>query len=160
MDQKKPVYVIDLEAAYGASSQAGFGSAVFYAPMNADTKLAQMALAQYKYFVGALWERYGEGAWLGPWKEVYSRPSDAAHDIVAELRAIGDADAALSVPMILDNIDNAEKARIALSAAYDDPAVSEVRVFNLGDGAALSGILVAGRRAATDAALLLIFLLD
>jgi hypothetical protein len=63
--------------------------------------------------------------------------------------------------MILDNIDNAENARAALSAAYDDPTVSEVWVFNLGDGAAMSGILVAGRRPRKkDEAILLVFLLD
>ena len=32
-DENKPKYVTDLEAAYGAPSQAGFGSAVFYEPI-------------------------------------------------------------------------------------------------------------------------------
>jgi hypothetical protein len=42
----------------------------------------------------------------------------------------------------------------------DDPAVTELRVFNLGDGGAMSGILVAGRRAGTADATFLVFLLD
>lgn len=54
MDQKKPVYVTDLEIAYGTPSQAGFGSAVFYEPMAGDVSLAQMALDKYQYFVGDL----------------------------------------------------------------------------------------------------------
>jgi hypothetical protein len=83
MEEKKPVYVTDLEAAYGAASQAGFGSAVFYEPMADDADLAQRALDKYKYFVGDLWERYGEEAWMGPWREVYVRLPDATHDIVA-----------------------------------------------------------------------------
>jgi hypothetical protein len=160
MDQNKPVYVTDLEAAYGVSSQAGFGSAVFYVQNSADSALEQMALAKYKYFVGDLWERYGADAWMGPWKEVYSRPLDAHADIVAELRAIRDADARLSAPMILDSIQDTEKAHTALAAAYDNPAVTELRVFNLGDGGAMMGILVAGRLGATGEAIFLLFLLD
>jgi hypothetical protein len=159
-DANKPAYVTTLEAAYGAPSQEGFGSAVFHAQLKPGDKLEEAALAKYKYFTGGLWERYGADAWMGPWKEVYTRPTGAKADIVAELRGIADPDAQNSVPMILDNIDGAEQARTALAAAYDDPAVTELRVFNLGDGGAMSGLLVAGRRGATGEATFLLFLLD
>ena len=43
--------------------------------------------------------------------------------------------------MILDNVDGAGAARAALADAFDVPAVTELRVFNLGDGTAMSGIL-------------------
>ena len=155
-----PAYIADLQAAYGAPSQAAFGSAIFYEPHAETGDLPAWALAKYKYFVGDLWERYGEDAWLGPWRQVYARPADAKPDIVAELRAIEDPDAARSVPMILDIIDAAEQARAALSAAFDDATMSEVAVFNLGDGGAMSGLLVAGRRPATGEAIFLVFLLD
>lgn len=154
-----PDAVRALEAAYGPPSQAGFGSAVFYEALPPDADLEQAALARYRYFVGELWERWGEEAWLGPWKEVYRRPAGAVSDIVVELRDIADPDAALSAPMILDNIDGADTARAALAAAFDDPAVIDLRVFNLGDGAAMSGILVAGRRQ-DHGAIFLVFLLD
>ncbi len=156
----RPAYVTALEAAYGAPSQAGFGSAVFYEPLGADDSLTDAALAKYKYFVGDLWERWGEDAWMGPWKEVYTRKPGAKPDIVAELRGIADPDAAISAPMILDVVQDAEGARAALAAAFDDPAVTELRVFNLGDGGAMSGILVAGRRGETSDATFLVFLLD
>ncbi len=156
----KPAYVTDLEAAYGAPSQTGFGSAVFYEQIDAAGGLEQMALDKYQYFVGDLWARYGEAAWMGPWREVYARPPGAEPDIVAELRGIEDADAASSAPMILDVVEDAARARVALAAAFDDPAVSELRVFNLGDGEAMSGILVAGYRAGTGEATFLVFLLD
>ena len=156
----KPATVTALEAAYGAPSQSGFGSAVFHEAMNASDDLTEAALATYKYFTGELWERFGEDAWMGPWKEVYARRANAKADIVAELRGIADADAQISVPMILDNIDDAEQARTALAAVYDDPSVTELRVFNLGDGGAMSGILVAGRRAQAGEAVFLVFLLD
>ena len=159
-DTSKPEYVTDLEAAYGAPSQAAFGSAVFHEQLKATDSLEQAALAKYKYFVGDQWERFGEAAWMGPWKAVYTRPADGKRDIIAELRGITDRDARQSVEMILDNVDAPEKARAALAAAFDDPAVTELRVFNLGDGGAMSGILVAGRRGATGEATFLVFLLD
>lgn len=158
--QGKPNYVTVLEDAYGTPSQAGFGSAVFYETLQGSDDLTKAALARYRYFVGELWERYGEEAWMGPWKEVYSRQADERPDIVAELRGIADRDARLSVPMILDNIEGAEAARGALSAAFDDPAITELRVFNLGDGEAMSGLLVAARRGTNGETVCLVFLMD
>lgn len=128
--------------------------------MRAGDDLEQAALAKYKDFTSDLWERWGEEAWMSPWKEVYARQAGAKPDIVAELRGIADPDAAISVPMILDNIDGAEQARAVLAAAYDDPAVTDLRVFNLGDGGAMSGLLIAGRRQGTGEATFLVFLMD
>ena len=159
-NQTKPKAVTELEAAYGAPSQAGFGSAVFYEQTKSTDDLEKMALEKYKYFVGELWERWGEDAWMGPWKEVYARKGDAQHDLVAELRGIQDLDAAISVPMILDNIEGAERARAALSSTYDDPRMTDLRVYNLGDGGAMSGLLIAGRLEDTGEAIFLVFLLD
>lgn len=155
-----PDYVDALKTAYGAPSQTSFGSAVFYEPIDAEYSLAEAALAKYRVFVGDLWERYGENAWMTPWKEVYTRTPGTSPDIVAELRGITDPDAVLSAPMILEAVENADTARAALSAAFDDPGVTELRVFNLGDGEAMSGLLVASRRAETGDATFLVFLLD
>ena len=152
--------VTGLEAAYGAPSQAGFGSAVFFARLKAADDLEKMAFEKYKYFVGDLWERFGQDAWMGPWRRVYARPAGAAPDIVAELRSLKDPQAAISAPMLLDNLEGAEKARAALSAAYDDPNVIDLRVFTLGDGGAMSGLLIAGRYHETGEAIFLVFLLD
>jgi hypothetical protein len=158
--KRKPDYVTRLEAAYGAPSEAGLGSAVFFEEMAPADDLAQAALAKYRGFVGRLWERYGEAAWRGPWREVYARGTDVEPDIVAELRGIPDPGARLSVPMILDSVEEAETARAALSVAFDDPSVTELRAFNLGDGGAMSGLLVAGRRGASGETTFLVFLMD
>ncbi|MEZ4769588.1 MAG: hypothetical protein R2844_14300 [Caldilineales bacterium] len=96
----------------------------------------------------------------GRGKRVYARPAGAKADIAAELRGITDIDARNSAPMILDVVQDAEQAKAALAAAFDDPAVSELRVFNLGDGGAMSGILVAGRLPDMADATFLVFLLD
>jgi hypothetical protein len=62
--------------------------------------------------------------------------------------------------MILDTVQDAEQARAALAAAFDDAAVTELSVYNIGDGAAMSGLLIAARRAATGDATFLVFLMD
>ena len=107
-----------------------------------------------------IWERYGEQAWMSTWREVYVRSTWVACDRAAELRGIADPDTRRSVPVILAAIERAEAARAALSAAFDDPAVAELRVFNLGDGEAMSGVLIAARRGATGATTFLVFLFD
>ncbi|MGJ3251963.1 MAG: hypothetical protein ACFE0J_12650 [Elainellaceae cyanobacterium] len=153
-----PGYVVDLQAIYGAPSQAGFGSAVFYESVDQPEPLDQVALKTYRYFVGDRWERWGEAAWMAPWKVVYRRLPDTSRQIVAEMQAISVSDAALSLSMIL-TVDNAEAAHRALSDAYDDATVTNLAIYTIGDGAAMSGVLVVGRRKSGETTLL-IFLLD
>jgi hypothetical protein len=154
----KPDYVAELETVYGAPSQSGFGSAVFYEVLEPEADLEPVALRYYQYFVGDLWERFGEAAWMGPWKLVYTRQPGGKPDIVAELQAIADPTAHLSVPMLLE-LDDAERGKKALSATYDDADVNNLAVYTLGDGEAMSGLLVAGQHS-TGEATFLIFLLD
>jgi hypothetical protein len=97
---------------------------------------------------------------MAPWREVYNRAGDARRDVVSELRSIADQDTRNSVPMILEVVEDAAAARIALSAAFDAPEVGEPRVFNLGDGGGMAGLLVSGRRASTGEAVMLVFLMD
>jgi hypothetical protein len=135
-----------------------FGSAVFHGRLQ-EGNLVEAARAKYREFVGKLWEQYGEAAWMTPWREVYVRDSSTP-DIVSELGQIADRDARLSVPMLLETIDNPEAARAALSGVFDDPSVTELRVFTIGDGAAMSGILIAALRSASGEATFLVFLMD
>jgi len=155
-----PDYLSELTAAYSPPSQQGFGSAVFSETLQGADDLTKAALSKYRHFVGGLWDRYGEQAWMGAWREVYVRCTGVPSDIAAELRGIVDRDAGQSVPLILEGVEHAESARAALSAVFDDPAVTELRVFNLGDGEAMSGVLVAGRRGSTGETTFLVCLLD
>ena len=152
--------VTALASVYGPPSQAGFGSAVFHVVVPPSQPLAEAALAQYRFFVGPLWERFGEAAWLGPWREVYARAPATAANLVTELRAIADPTAQLAIPCLLEPGEQAAAAGPALAGAFDDPAVTELRVFTLGDGGAMSGLLIAGRRAATGEATFLLWLMD
>jgi hypothetical protein len=158
--QINPNNMTTMEEIYGVPTQAGFGSAVFIEQLNSTDDLEKIALKKYRYFVGDLWERYGQDTWIGPWKEVYRRPKLIQPDIIAELRSIKDPQASISVPMILDNIQDPEKARLALSSVYDEPAITDLRVYNLGDGGVMSGLLIAGRHGDTGEAIFLVFLMD
>ena len=50
--------------------------------------------------------------------------------------------------------------RCVLAAAFGDPTVTELQVYTLGDGQAMSSLLMAGRRGASGEAAFLVFLLD
>jgi hypothetical protein len=75
----------DLVNLYGAPSQAGFGSAVFYELIESGLDLEPIALRYYQHFVRNLWEKYGESAWMSAWKQVYVCPDGIQPDIMAEL---------------------------------------------------------------------------
>ena len=154
MNQKKPAYVINLEKVYGPPSQEAFGPAVFFEiSKNLD-------LEKYRYFAGEFWEEWGEEAWMGPWKQVYTREKGQKGDILQELENIDDFDAKMSVPLLLEGIEDSEQAHLALQEAFDDPGVTELAVFNVGDGGAVSGILIAAFRENSNQATWLIFMMD
>lgn len=148
-----------LQALYGQPSQAGFGSAVFDGLIPAGEDLEAIALQYYQHFVGNLWEQYGETAWMSTWKRVYGRPPGRQPDIVAELREIADPAATNYIPiLLLDETDDQARAQQALAAVFDHPQVTDLSVYAIGDGAALSGLLLAGYR--PNEVTILISLLD
>jgi len=159
LDSKKPEYILQMEAIYGPPSQSGFGSAVFSEIVEKSEPLERSAKQIYKYFVGEIWDRFGEDAWLSGWKQVYNRQMGTEHDIVAELNRIKDPDASLSVLMILDALEEPDFGKFALSEVFDANNVNELKVYNLGDGGAMSGLLIASRRS-NNQATFLVFLMD
>ncbi|MDX1931216.1 MAG: hypothetical protein SFU56_01285 [Capsulimonadales bacterium] len=151
--------VTALQTVYGPPSQAGFGSAVFDEAVDPETDPESVALQVYKHFIGDLWEKYGETAWMGTWKQVYRRPPETKPDIVAELRAIADPAAVNHVPtLLLEETEDQTGAQQALAAVFNDSQVIDLRVYAIGDGAALSGLLVVGNR--SNAITILISLID
>jgi hypothetical protein len=151
--------VTALQVIYGQPSQSGFGSAVFDEAIAPGTDLEALALRYYQHFVGDLWEKYGEAAWIGTWKQVYGRPPETKPNVVAELRAIPNPAAANHVPILLmEDTEAQDKTQQALAAVFDDPQVTDLQVYAIGDGAALVGLLVAGYR--PNAVTILISLID
>lgn len=172
---EQPACVLQLQSLYGAPSQAGFGSAVFYdlcSNSSQEEPLEHFGLAKYRYFCGEKWDQFGEAAWMSGWKLLYQRsmgaaiasqspPSERASavGIVAELKSIKERPVRNLVPMLVDEVEAPEAARSALSAGFDDPEVSECSIYSVGDGAAMSGLMIVGRRGASSM-MGLILLLD
>ena len=156
----KPGYAVDMERSFGPSGQAAFGSAVFFEKLNAGDHLENAALRSYRRFVGDLWDRWGESAWMEVWKEIYRRGPDTGDGIIAELAGLDDAAVRSSADRLLNGRADAAEAQKALSAACDDPLVTDLSVYRTGDGDAMSGLLIAVRRASSGEALMLVFLMD
>lgn len=141
-----------LEAAFGGPSSSGFGSAVFHVPA-ADSNcenLQATARRIYRQFLGESWDAAGEATWLGPWKSVFERTGPGSPTFVEGLRSIDDPMARGSVPLLLDVIQDPAAATEALTESFDDPETRAVNVFSIGDGEAMSGLLVAGERDTLD----------
>lgn len=136
-----PSFVRDLQSAFGPPSQQAFGSSVFFTA-NANTSLDDEALSRYRYFLGTTWEKLGEQNWLSNWELVYERKSDAKADIVSELKSISDRNVRQSAGLLLENQENISAATQALQNAFDHPQLKELKVFKIGDGAAMSGLLI------------------
>lgn len=148
-----------LRAIFGPPSQLGFGSAVFAERVDQPQDLEAVAKRCYRHFLGKKWAAAGESVWMAPWQRVYTRPSNLRPAILAELHSIQNPAVRSSISMLLDGHDTPEAARQALSTVYDDAAMETVEVYTLGDGAALSGVLIVGRTR-SGAATLLAFLMD
>ncbi len=149
-----------LQAIYGPPSQAGFGSAVFVQQSEPGPDLESIALKYYQHFVGELWDRFGSTAWMSTWQQVYDRPQGIQPDIVAELRAIDDQNVSQFVPiLLLEETENQTQTEQALAAVYDQPKVTDLQVYTIGDGAAVAGLMLLGRYAAEET-VILISLLD
>jgi len=142
MDQALMPMVESLEKVYGKASSAGFGSAVFYDSVPAGLSINSTALEIYKKFVGAKWKPDTEKAWMGPWKQVYERHAAAGAAILSELSSVEDAAAKTSIPLLTELISEPPIAEQALQAAFDHEQVEQLALFTVGDGEAMSGVLI------------------
>jgi hypothetical protein len=144
-DKKNYTPIIEaLEKVYGKPVSTGFGSAVFYDESKQNASLASIALNVYKLFMGEKWNAETESTWMSAWKKVYERSPGNAADILSELNNVKDADAKRSVPLLTELVENAEDGQHALAAAFNHADISQVQVYSVGDGEAMSGLLLCG----------------
>ena len=156
----KPTSVTNLEQIFGGPSQNAFGSAVFYDPDGGPPEnLESLALAWYQHFAGKTWEQFGKDNWLANWRLVHARDTGQSKNIVAELQAIADSEAMLSASMLMENHEDSKLAQLALAQCFDNSAVQDLRVYRIGDGQAMSGLLIAARREPVGS-VYLVFLMD
>ena len=137
----KPSFVTDLEITFGPPSQQAFGSSVFYNPQNMPN-LEEEAMLHYRYFLGDTWEKLGEANWLSTWGVVYERNLSSPPDIIQELKTIPDRGVRMSAGLLLENQEDAAAAQTALRGAFDQSAIRELKIYRIGDGAAMSGLLI------------------
>jgi hypothetical protein len=147
-----------LIAVYGPVDSPGLGSAVFQQDALAAKSLEEAALAQYRQFVGASWEKR-EANWRAGFRELYRRPPGDTRGIAAELRAIKEPALRSVVTAMIDDMEDAAAARAALAAVFDSPAVADLQLYALGDGEQFAGVEVAARYAG-DRGVFLVLLLD
>ena len=140
----KPAYVTALERAFGEPNQSAFGSSVFFVSETTQSgPLEPTALSRYRFFVGELWDRFGEEKWMSTWVQVFARDRKIPADILAELRGITDREARQSAGLLLENQEDQDASACALQDAFDRAPVQELQIFKIGDGEAMSGIAIA-----------------
>ena len=137
----KPSFVQNLESAFGTASLQAFGSSVFFTT-NTNIHLDEEALSRYRYFLRATWEKLGEQNWLSNWGLIYERKSGDKADIISELKSISDRNVRMSAGLLLENQEDVSATTQALQKAFNHPQLKELKVFKIGDGAAMSGLLI------------------
>ena len=141
LDNHYAAAIAALENIFGKASDAGFGSAVFHGATIAGDSVEKKALEHYKNFLGAKCSGEREQAWMQTWKNVFTRANKGS-GIVSELASISDAEAKRSVPLLTEFTSDPEAAASALASAFDHEHVKDLSVFRIGDGEAMSGLIV------------------
>jgi hypothetical protein len=131
-----------LEKIYGKATDTGFGSAVFHGAAAIGISADSIALVHYKSFMGKQWDAQSEGKWMGSWKTVYERPPGIKADILAELATITDPCAKTSIPLLTELVEDAANGTKALAAAFNHPDVTSAVLHTIGDGEAMSGLIL------------------
>lgn len=142
-----------LQEQFGGPSQSAWGSAVFLGQLYDPSDLDRYALATYRSFIGELWDRFGEDAWMCRWRRVHVRRG--AGDLLHEIETSKSRTVKSATDLLLNNNGSSgNQARAAICAAFDDAATDVVHVYEIGDGAAYSGLLIAARRSTGETAIL------
>ncbi len=149
-----------LEAVFGGPSDDAFGSAVFRRDMPGNTMLETVAREVYRDFVGELWERYGADAWLATWSLAAARNRDTARSVIDLLESLEDPLTRSAADMLVNANPDPDAARNALVDSFDHESISELEIYSIGDGEAMSGLLIAAHIRDTSEATFLVFLMD
>jgi hypothetical protein len=130
---------------------------VFQVPGIADSNLELAALGIYRSFLGDKWTRR-ESDWRGGFRLLYDRPATDGAGIIAELNALTDPALRSVVELLVDNMEDPAAARTALVGAFDDPQLSQLHLYAVGDGEQYSGVEIAARQADGQATFLILLL--
>lgn len=155
-----PDRYLELEGSFGGPSSNGFGSAVFRRPLATEVELETVARGVYETFVGKMWSDFGPEVWLANFVELASRGANRGSKILDILRSLEDPTTRSAAALMLDGGTDPEASAGVLERAFDHAAISELRVFAIGDGGAMSGLIIASRDTECMEDILLSFLMD
>jgi hypothetical protein len=144
MENKYQALMTSLEAVYGTANDKGFGSTVYHEASLPGESISELARRHYTKFLGKQWNSSTEKRWMSVWKKVYERPGGAKKDILAELASVSDQNAQAAIPLLTELIENADAGKKALAAAFNHPDLSTLAIHTIGDGEAMSGVMVSG----------------
>ncbi|MGC9524506.1 MAG: hypothetical protein ACP5D7_03095 [Limnospira sp.] len=144
-----PQYAQDLMDFYSPPRQDARGVGIFYEQIQPEADLEKMARHHYQYFVGEQWDRHSD-AWMRPWKLIYQRARDIDPCFVAEITAAatlaGEKHQNLFSKFLNINPDDYVQAYTVLQTAFDSPEVEDFRVYTIGDGEVVEGLLAISHR--------------
>ena len=76
------------------------------------------------------------------------------------LQTISDEPTRSAADLFVNGAPDPAAARAALSGAFDRPVITDLQIYSIGDGEAMSGLLVAARDTEIGKAILVSFLVD
>lgn len=149
-----PQYARDLMDFYSPPRQDAWGVTIFYERIQPEADLEEVALRQYKYFVGESCEESSPRLirWLREWKLIYQRTPDLEPNIRLELDAatsVAGLDYDDRIANMLDyDYDEVGPYRepAVLAAGFNSPEVKDFQIYTLGDGEVMEGLLTIARR--------------
>ncbi|MDK3157424.1 hypothetical protein QPK87_12685 [Kamptonema cortianum] len=155
-----PRYVSDLIALYDHSPRKLLGSGVFYDLLEPEANLEQVALRRQREFVGDKFYTPKEKDWLRGWHLLYRRPEGQAGNIVKEFESVYDICEKIWEKFLNPLGQNDSKtAPQELAIAFNDPQVTDLRIYQIHDQDILNGRLIISRRSNGETTTL-IFLYD
>lgn len=149
-----PDAIEGLQRAFGGPNQSAFGSATFFEPKVDEASLEKEAFTKYQHFCGSTWTRFGEENWRAAWKLLYASDSDGGQGIITTLNNLN----GLGIQSIISMLLEAPDAEIALVKSFEGGNVESLQIYSIGDGSAMSGILIAAQR--VEGRVFLLFLMD
>jgi hypothetical protein len=134
-----------LESKFGKPNNNGFGSSVFYELSRDEMKLDEIALEDYKLFMGEKWTDNSSIDWMGGWKKVYDRQTNGAGNIIDILSGIHDPEVHPFVSLLLEGPESATETHQPLMDAFNHPDIDNVGIYKVGDGDAFGGLMIAAK---------------
>lgn len=145
MDKPFNEIIEALESKFGKPNNNGFGSSVFYEISREEMNLDDIALEDYKLFMGDKWTENSTIDWMGGWQKIYDRQTDGEGNIIDKIKSITDPGARTSIPLLLEGAENATETHQPLMDAFNHTDIENVGIYKVGDGDALAGLMVTAK---------------